>query len=194
MKLEKLKPWNWLKHEDEGAASSAPVPVKRGETDVANTSAPTGGGHPIWQLHREIDRLFDSAFRDFGFPSLSHQLDDFPGWGGQHFRPNLDVSSDDKTYRIAIEAPGLKREDISLELRGDALVVSGSKREESEDKDRHYYRVERRYGSFQRVLSLPEDAKAEAIEAQMRDGILEITIPRTEVAPESVKRIDIKAA
>jgi HSP20 family protein len=180
MDLSKLNPWNWFKHED-GAKSAESIPLKR--DDYASSTAPTARGRDlaqpvdIWQLHREMDRLFDEAFRGFGLPSraLSSTL---ASLSEDVFRPRLNVASDAQHYTITLEAPGLQQGDISLELKGQALFIQGEKRVEKEDKDKHYYRIERRYGQFQRVLDLPEDVDLDKIEAKMKDGVLTINLPR----------------
>jgi len=102
MDLKKLNPWNWFKHEDQPAGSETRLPVKREE---ARQGAPETGfsQHPVWQLHREIDRLFDQALSGFGWPAWANSgLNDLP-----EFRPNLDVASDGDSYDITLEAPGL---------------------------------------------------------------------------------------
>jgi len=190
MKLEKLNPWNWFKHENQQAGGQ--LPVNRDADTGSLPSSPAQDTHPIWQLHREMNRLFDSAFRDFGFPSVPGRFDDWPEWSSSQFHPSLNVSSDEKNYEITLEAPGLSREEVTLEIRGDVLVVEGSKNQEKEEKDRHYYRVERRYGNFRRLLSLPEDAVTEQIKAKMTNGVLTITIPRKEIPGDEVKKVPIQ--
>ncbi|MGH8550331.1 MAG: Hsp20/alpha crystallin family protein [Methylococcales bacterium] len=107
------------------------------------------------------------------------------------FRPNLNVSSDDKSYQITLETPGMLESDLSIEVSGDVLIIHGQKQEEKEDKDRHFYRIERSYGSFQRTLAQPEDSASEAITAKLKDGVLELTIPRKTVPKRQVKKITI---
>lgn len=179
MKLDKLYPWNWFKHE-ELQGENTQIPIKRSDNnDMAGmTERPV---HPIAQLHQEIDRLFESAFQGFGSATISsNRL--------STFRPSLDVSSDGRAYLISLETPGMAESDLDIEVSGDILRISGHKKELKEDKDRHYYRIERSYGSFTRTLSLPDDANADEIQASLKDGILKLTIPRREgLHPESRK-------
>ncbi len=177
MDLSKLNPWNWFKHE-EGAKSAESIPLKRDDyqsTTPARREVGTVGD--IWQLHREMDRLFDEAFRGFGLPSRALDSTLAP-LNEALFRPNLNVASDDKQYTVSLEAPGLVQDDIKLELKGQTLFIQGEKRVEKEDKDKHYYRIERRYGQFQRVLDVPEDVDLDKIEAKMKHGVLTINLPR----------------
>lgn len=186
MELSKLNPWNWFKHEERTASDQA-IPVKR-EHYPAQT-----GVSDIWQLHREMDRLFDEAFRGFGLPSRS--LDSMFSTNNQvSFRPNLNVASDDKQYTVSLEAPGLVQDDIKLELKGQTLFIQGEKRLEKEDKDQHYYRIERSYGQFQRTLDLPDDVVLDKIEASMKNGVLTVVLPRDGQAPKNGHRqIPIKS-
>lgn len=186
MELSKINPWNWFKHEEPSVSEHA-IPVKR-EDYPAQT-----GVSDIWQLHREMDRLFDEAFRGFGLPSRGlNSL--FSAKDSAAFRPSLNVASDDKQYRVSLEAPGLAQEDIKLELKGQTLFIQGEKRLEKEDKDQHYYRIERRYGQFQRTLDLPDDVVLDKIEASMKNGVLTIVLPRDGQNPENGHRqIPIKS-
>ncbi|MFA6699534.1 MAG: Hsp20/alpha crystallin family protein [Thiomicrospira sp.] len=177
MDLSKLNPWNWFKHED-GAKSAESIPLKRDEyQSVTPARREVGTVGDIWQLHREMDRLFDEAFRGFGLPSRALASTRAP-LNEALFRPSLNVASDDKQYTVTLEAPGLVQDDIKLELKGQTLFIQGEKRVEKEDKDKHYYRIERRYGQFQRVLDVPEDVDLDKIEAKMKHGVLTINLPR----------------
>lgn len=195
MDLQKLNPWNWFKHEDQGTTDLGNIPVKRNTTDdvAAGSSA-----HPITQLQLEIDRLFDQALQGFGLPGLGRSMGLDQRLNGNRlaanvFRPSVNVSSDGKDYLVTVEAPGMKEGDITLDLNKDMLTIRGEKREEHEDKDRHFYRMERSYGSFQRTLSLPEDSDQDNIQARMQDGMLTITIPRRELPAGDRKRIQINS-
>jgi HSP20 family protein len=174
MELSKLNPWNWFKHEEPNASERA-VPVKSADYPLH------GGLSDIWQLHREMDRLFDEAFRGFGLPS--QRVASLLSSDNQStFRPSLNVASDDKQYTVTLEAPGLVQNDIKLELKGHTLFIQGEKRFEKEDKDKHYYRIERSYGQFQRVLDVPDDVELDKIDAKMKDGVLTINLPRSQQA------------
>jgi HSP20 family protein len=186
MNLQQFNPWNWFAHEEANPAST--VPVKRNLDTPAEKGDP--GTHLVVQLQREIDRLFDDAFRGFGFPSVGSR---WPtnGINTAGFQAKLNVASDDKAYHISLEAPGLTEKDISLELNKGVLTIRGEKKEESETKDRHYYRMEQSYGSFQRVLALPEDCDQDSINASMKNGVLNINVTRKALPESETKRIPI---
>jgi len=191
--LQQLNPWNWFQHENDSASS---VPVKRDETSQPTRST----SDSITQLHNEIDQLFEDAFRSFGFPSrYTRSL----GTGGlatggllnaQPFQAKVNIASDDKNYHISLETPGLTEKDINLDIRQGVLTIRGEKKEEKEEtKDRHYYRIEHTYGSFQRVLTLPEDVDQDGISASLKNGILEISLPRKALPESERKQIPINS-
>ncbi len=191
MDLEKLKPWNWFKHEENDAGKTG-VPVTRSQPDEGSGPLSTPGS--LMTLHRDMDRWFDEAFRSFGMPLsgarlLSRSFPDSPllksNW------PQIDVSGDENHYEIALDVPDMSESDLSIEVKNDVLLIRGHKEDKSEKKDKHYYRVERSSGSFQRTLSLPDDANADEISADLKSGVLKLSIPRRESAREDIKRISI---
>ena len=115
---------------------------------------------------------------------------------GSFLKPSVDIKENKKNYKISVEVPGVEESDIKLELVDGSLVIRGEKRQENEDKDEHYHSVERSYGSFQRVLSLPEDVNEDDIDAKFKNGVLTITAPRKQLAKpkENTKVIDINRA
>jgi len=182
MELKHFNPWNWVTHEDQPGFGGRLAIRKPGTTQQQ--------GNSMMQLHREIDRLFDEAFRGFGMPSLFGE-----GFSSLDknalLRPQVDISADDNQYTVTVEVPGVERDDVELELSKDSLIIKGEKKQEKEDKDKQYYRVERSYGQFQRVLALPEDAIQDEIAASFKDGVLTVTIPRKAQPKSEVKHIEI---
>jgi len=130
-------------------------------------------------FRNEFDRLFDSFFNtDDEETSLAA------------FSPAVDIKEKEKEYLISVELPGIKKEDIKMNVRDNQLTVSGEKVQEKKSDSDHYHRTERVYGSFQRSFRLPETADQENISAEFKDGVLNITIPKLK---ESIsKNINIK--
>ena len=188
MNLEKLKPWNWFKHEEPSSSASQPVPVTRDEGGTMTDS--------MMRLQRQMDRWFDEMSSTLGMPSMLSDMGR-PGRTGtslaRTYRPSIDVCGDDKCYQIKLDVPGMDESNLSLEIKDDVLVIRGQKQESSEDKNKHYYRVERSYGAFQRTLALPDDANADEIEAKLDNGVLRLEIPRRDVADKDVRRISISS-
>jgi HSP20 family protein len=176
MNLQKLSPWNWFRNE---SASGENLPAAR-QGDI---------NYPITRLHSEIDRLFDSMLRDSGWPSLFSDAT-WPKVSG-FLRPKVDIKESNSGYTISMEVPGVEEKDISVQLLNDTLTVSGEKKQETvSDKDK-YHSVERRYGSFQRVLCLPENADRDHIMASFKDGILKLEIAKSKESETQTRKIKI---
>lgn len=182
MDVKKLAPWNWFKKEEEHQPSA--LPVQR-------------SGHlrqysPAAQFHQEIDRMFDHFLRGFGHPSLGLGRELASLSQTDWLKPTLDIAAGEKEYTICVELPGVDEKDVQLELLDETLVIKGEKKQEKEEKEKNYYRMERSYGSFQRVLSLPEDAEHEGIGAAYKNGILTITVPRKTGPKKESRQIAIQ--
>ncbi len=103
----------------------------------------------------------------------------------------LDISSDEKSVIIRTAVPGVKEEDINIEVKDNVLNISAETRFEQEDKQENWHRRELRYGRFSRSVRLPEDVKSGEADAQLENGMLTITIPRQ--APSPAQKIAVKA-
>ena len=183
MDLKKLAPWNWVKKEEEQQATTLPV-RRHGQLRAYS---------PISQFHQELDRMFENFFRGFGFPAMGLGREDAPLAPAEWLKPTLDVAAGDKEYTITVELPGVEERDVQLELSEDTLIIRGEKKQEKEEKEKNYYRMERSYGSFQRVLSLPDDADQEGVSAAYKNGVLTITVPRKAGQKKEVRRIPVKS-
>ena len=128
---------------------------------------------PLQRFADEIDRVFG----DFGFgPRWSSA----PVWGEPsiaNWAPNVDVFRKENELVIKADLPGLKKNDVSVDVTDDTVTIQGERRQEREEEHEGYYRSERSYGSFCRVIPLPEGAITEQAKATFRDGVLEISLP-----------------
>jgi HSP20 family protein len=106
--------------------------------------------------------------------------------------PLADITEDDKEYVIKAELPELKREDVKVTVENGVLTISGERKFEKEEKKKKYHRVERGYGSFVRTFALPEDADANRVKAQFKQGILEVHLPKNEKGKP--KQIEVNVA
>lgn len=151
------------------------APARQGEPrhDAATVS-------PFFTLRREMDRLFDDAFRGFGLSAL--------GEGGMNW-PKVELVDRDKEVRVIAELPGLEEEDVELRVEDNVLILRGEKRTELDDAERQY--SERSYGRFERHLALPAEVDDERASATFRNGVLTVTLPKTERARQQTKRIPI---
>ena len=115
----------------------------------------------------EIDRFFN----DFG---LNLRESDTV------WRPSVDLSETENTYEVKAEMPGMKKEDIKVEVKENVLILTGEKKHETKDDKKNFHRLERVYGKFQRSFRLPREVKSEEIKAKYRNGVLTVEIPKTE--------------
>jgi HSP20 family protein len=104
--------------------------------------------------------------------------------------PAIDVSEREDDLLVRAELPGMTAEDIDIEVQNNALLIRGEKKDETEESGERYHYVERRSGSFQRMVQLPNEVDAEKIDASYKDGVLTITLPKSEKAKP--KRISVK--
>ncbi len=138
----------------------------------------TGFGR-LSSLRDELDRLFESPWTELAriSPLLS-------GW-----TPALDVHENKDNFVVRAELAGMKREDIEVSLHDGALSISGERKTEKQYEESEACRTERFFGKFQRTVTLPAPVAADKVKAQYKDGILTITLPKTEEAKP--KQIDV---
>ena len=139
----------------------------------------------ISRLHDEIDRLFG------GFPGRTF----WPAFEKEEkaLLPQVDLKSDDKQYTLSVELPGVAPEEVKIEVTGRELTISGEKKEEVMDEAKTHVQ-ERRYGSFSRSMTLPEDADADSIRAVARNGVLTLEIARKATGADKARSIEVQKA
>jgi HSP20 family protein len=139
---------------------------------------------PFYTLHREMNRLFDDVFRGFGplgrvgSPLMEGQL----GW------PQIELSETDKTVTVSAELPGLSEKDVQVEIANGILSIRGEKKAERSDESK--FVSERYYGSFERQIPL-EGVEEDKAQADFKNGVLTVTLPKSEQSTRNVKRIAI---
>ena len=131
--------------------------------------APSAWASPF-SFMRRFGEDMDKLFEDFGFggPGLARMAD----WS-----PQVEVTERDGQLIVRADLPGLSKDDVQVELTDDAILIRGQRKQEREEKREGYYRSERSYGSFYRLIPLPKGVKTENATATFRDGVLEITMP-----------------
>lgn len=139
---------------------------------------------PFLTLHREMNRLFDDIFRGFGSNSLSQQLEGRLGW------PKIELEDRDSQLIVTAELPGMTEKDVQVEIDNSVLTIRGEKKAERSGQGKYF--TERYYGSFERQIPL-EDVHEDKVEASFRNGVLTISVPKSNKPREGVKRIAIAA-
>src|SRR5437867_105434 len=134
------------------------------------------------EMQREMNRMLDFNF---------HRPKKM-GNGGTLWAPEVDIIDEKDLIRVKADLPGLKKEEIEVDLEDDVLTIKGEKREENETREKDLIRSERYYGSFHRSFTLPSSVDAARVNANYRDGVLEITLPKKEGTKPKQIKVDIK--
>ena len=155
-------------------------PNKSRKRDVAN---------PFSALKAEVDSLFDSFIG--GLPAFSGMFGS-SGGGGFALTPHMDVTETDKEIVVEAELPGIDEKDVSLALQDGVLTIRGEKKHERDEEKENYRMMERRYGSFQRSVRLPDTVDEDKVEATFNNGVLKVSLPKRPEAIGKKRKIPIK--
>lgn len=167
----------------EGRGNGEHVEVSRRDPEPASwTEGPVS---MIRRLAEEMDRAFDT----FGLPAS--------GWrrgplSKELWSPQVEMLERDGNIVVRADLPGLKKEDVYVEVREKALILEGERKQEEEEEREDYYRSERRYGRFYRSIPLPEGIDPDKANATFKDGVLEVRMPAPERAEQTGRRIEIQ--
>jgi HSP20 family protein len=138
-----------------------------------------------------MERMFDEMGR-WRWPSWMAR---WPSWTDEEegsFVPALEVSESDEEVSIKAQVPGMKREDIQVELADGSLLIKGEAKEEKEEKKKSYYRREFSYGQFARRVALPSGVDPGKASAELKDGVLNVRVPKTDEARKQSVKLAIK--
>lgn len=177
MDMKKLKLRNWFADED-------------GKSRFWDETK-QGYQQSIDYMQRELDKLREGmSSASTAFPAF------FPASGASEsvLRPKVDIVETEDSYVISLEAPGVPEDNISLEIDDNRLRISGEKKQEFEETEDEYYRMERSYGKFRRILALPDDVRSDDAEAVYQHGVVTVTLPREKGESGSKKKIELKKA
>lgn len=144
-------------------------------------------GRDLMDVEREFSKLFNTFNNRFGFDDAKSNSDELENavWS-----PLTDISENKDQYLLKMDLPGVTKNDLKLSYEDGQLKISGERKQEKEDKDSKYHRIERTYGKYFRSFTLPKQIQAENIKAEFKDGQLTITIPKSEEAKP--KELEIK--
>ena len=132
-----------------------------------------------WQelesMNRQLSRLLDDSHTAMGSE-------------GGHWAPSVDIRETDDALLVQAELPGIDKKDVRLEVKDGVLTISGERRYEKDVKEENVHRIERSYGSFTRSFSLPTNIDADKVNAEMKDGVLSVRLPKRESAkPKAIE-------
>ncbi|MFZ5764845.1 MAG: Hsp20/alpha crystallin family protein [Thermodesulfobacteriota bacterium] len=140
--------------------------------------------HDVPDVFEEMEDAFRRMWKGSLFDEVLTDVE-------KSWSPRLDVSETNDAIEVVADLPGLDKKDIEISFEGDVLVIKGERKEEHRESKKHVHRMERRYGSFYRAMRLPVEVKSDKIEASFKDGVLTVTLPKSEEAKKQIAHIAI---
>jgi HSP20 family protein len=140
-----------------------------------------------WEPFRELEDMFDRHTGRLNWPRFSREVFTTAEWS-----PKVDIVETDKEYTIKAELPEVNKEDVKVNVENGELTISGERKQEKEEKGKKFHRVERFYGSFMRSFTLPDNVDAANIKASFKDGMLNLTLPKTAEAKPKATEVKIQ--
>jgi len=148
--------------------------------------APSRALRPFEEMERVFDELFGRGWlRPFRFERMPEPA---TVWEGR--APKLDVVDRDNEVLVRAEVPGVNKEDLEISVTGDLFTIKGKTRHEEKEEKGDYYRCEVSQGSFSRTVTLPAMVDEAGAKAQLKDGMIEVTLPKTEKSKKRAIKID----
>ena len=144
-----------------------------------------------WDPFRELEEMSDRLNRAFGKSTLARE-------GGKDamiafdWAPSVDISETNEEFVVKAELPGINKEDVKVAVEDGVVRIQGERKQEKEEKDKKFHRIERSYGSFMRTFSLPSNVDEAKIQAQYKDGLLTLRLPKSPTAKP--KSVDVKVS
>lgn len=140
-------------------------------------------GEMLHPLEREMERLFD----DFWLSPFGES----PEWTGAYLPP-VNVREEDNQVVVSAELPGMEDKDIEVTVQKDTVRISGEKKEEAEANEKDFYRMESSYGRFDRTIDLPSEVDEDKAQAEFKNGVLHVRLPRSAESKTKTKKIPVK--
>ena len=145
-----------------------------------------------WEPFREMADLQNRLSSLLGRAPVRRQDGQEESITVAEWAPLVDITEDDKEYLIKAELPEVKKDEVKVAVENGVLTITGERKFEKEEKNKKYHRVERAYGSFVRTFIVPDDADADKVTAEFKDGVLKVHLPKSEKAKP--KQIEVKVA
>jgi HSP20 family protein len=142
-----------------------------------------------WEPLREIEDFFDRYSRSLAFPFSRGSSELFANGG---WAPRVDVSENENAFVIKAEIPGVNKDDVKVSLENGVLTLQGERRQEREEKDWRFHRMERSYGHFMRSFTLPGNVDEAHLKASFHNGLLEVDLPKLEQSPAEALQVPVE--
>jgi len=141
-----------------------------------------------WDPFGDVDAMLNRMLAGQFWPRLTLE-----GNGKKlQWTPSANISETDKEYTIRAELPAVNKEDVQVTLDGGIITIKGERKQQKEDKNEKFHRVESFYGSFERSFTVPDNVNADAIKCESKDGVLTVHIPKVEVSKQKPKQIAVQ--
>lgn len=140
-----------------------------------------------WEPLREMEDMFDRYTSRLGWPRMNQEALSTSAWS-----PKVDIVETDKEYLIKAELPEVNKEDVKVSIENGELCLSGERKQEKEETGKKFHRLERYHGSFMRSFSLPDNVDADNIKASFKDGMLNLSLPKSGETPSLTRAIKIQ--
>ena len=141
--------------------------------------------NPFLTLQQEMNNVFNRFSDNFLSPFKSETWSTYP---------KVNIKESKHEVEVTAELPGLDKKDIDISISDNVLTLKGEKRLENETKEENYYRMERSYGSFSRIITLPSEVRSDNTNAKFKNGVLTISVPKKPESEQKAKKIEIKTA
>lgn len=144
-----------------------------------------------WNPYNELEKLQDRVFRAIRVtPAGSDEQGANAILTRSDWSPSVDITEDEKEYTISTDLPQISKDDVKVVVENGSLIIKGERKRETEHKDKKVHRIERSYGSFYRSFSLPEDSDGNGVSANFKDGVLRVSLPKSE--EKKPKHIEVR--
>jgi HSP20 family protein len=144
-----------------------------------------------WDPFKDLEEFEQRLATTFGRVMPKKNGDESEAITTADWAPLVDISEDDKEYLIKAELPGLKKEEVKVTVEEGVMTISGERKVEKEEKTKKYHRVERAYGKFERSFTLPDKADGAKVNAEFKDGMLQVHLPKTEKPAKKALEVKI---
>jgi len=160
--------------------------IKKTEKEGLELYRPTGWLAPIERMEEMFDELFRRPFGRTMWPTLPKMMEEIGP------TPNVDIYEAGENIVVKADLPGMTKDDIEVNLTDDTITLSGERKKEEKVEKKGFFRLERTYGSFSRSFALPTEVQADKVKAVFKNGVLEVTIPKTEAAKKKERKVKIE--
>ncbi|MBX7146071.1 MAG: Hsp20/alpha crystallin family protein [Alphaproteobacteria bacterium] len=156
---------------------------------LGKNTQPNHGSNPIVSFQNEMNKLFSDFFSDISLPSWFNRNEN-----SFSIIPAIDVVENNKEFKITVELPGMDAKDVQVNCSEGYVTIKGEKKQENKEEHEGYFRQERSYGSFHRAVTLPDIANLDKAEANFKNGILTLSVPKKVGTQTKERKIEIKQA